>query len=334
MWDVRVKRINYVKPVENSDKLDVCFIGGWPCVTSRGEFKKDDLAVYIPVDSVLPDNLLQEMNLVGKLAGAQKNRVKAVKLRGQLSIGLLSKPPEGSKEGDDVSEILGIEKYEEVIPAHMSGVMKKHPPFWQKYDIENLNNNLEWFTHGEEILALEKIHGANMSVCLSDNTFDVNSRSVTLEPCDTNLYWKIAREYDLESKLRKIVEKFPEIKNLYIYGEIFGPGVQDLHYGQEQPRFMAFDIKINGMFVNWGIAQNILEENNIPSVPCVFNGNFDISILHQLIEEPERISGKKLHISEGIVIRPVQEQIVGQNRKIAKLVSSNYLLRKNGTEYH
>src|ERR1700728_669342 len=76
----------------NADALELAQVGLCRAVVLKGQFKTGDYALYIPEQAVLPDELIEELGLVGRLAGPQHNRVKAVRLRGQLSQGIVCRP--------------------------------------------------------------------------------------------------------------------------------------------------------------------------------------------------------------------------------------------------
>ena len=78
-----------VEPHPNADRLELAAVGGFRCVVQKGAFKNGDLAAYIPEAAVCPEWLIKELGLEGRLAGSKHNRVKAVKLRGALSQGLV-----------------------------------------------------------------------------------------------------------------------------------------------------------------------------------------------------------------------------------------------------
>ncbi len=143
-WDVKVFKVLSVEPLPNSDRLDLVKVGDWPLVSQKGLWKPGDLACYIPMESLVPDDLLAKLGLTGKLSGARKNRVKPIRLRGTVSIGILVPPPEGASEGDSVADALGIIKYEQEIPPQFRGVQKVHPPGWNKYDIDNIKSYGGW----------------------------------------------------------------------------------------------------------------------------------------------------------------------------------------------
>ncbi|MCY3849845.1 MAG: hypothetical protein OXF75_03455 [Acidimicrobiaceae bacterium] len=73
----------------NADRLEVAVVDGWRVVVASGAFTDGDAAVYIPEASILPGPLIAELGLDGRLAGPSHNRVKALRLRGELSQGLL-----------------------------------------------------------------------------------------------------------------------------------------------------------------------------------------------------------------------------------------------------
>ena len=78
-----------ILPHENADVLELAKIGDYLSVVKKGEFKTGQLGVYIPEAALVPDDILESMGLVGKLAGSSHNRVKAARLRGILSQGLV-----------------------------------------------------------------------------------------------------------------------------------------------------------------------------------------------------------------------------------------------------
>jgi len=86
---VKATRIRSIEPIEGADMIELAVVGDYRSVVRKGDYKSGQLAVYIPEGAVLPEWLIERMGLTGKLAGKQKNRVKAVRLRGCLSQGLL-----------------------------------------------------------------------------------------------------------------------------------------------------------------------------------------------------------------------------------------------------
>lgn len=203
-FEVPVVRIDAIEEHPNADSLEIAVVGGYRSIAKIGTFKAGDIAVYIPEAAVLPDWLIKKMGLwnektdKGNLAGKQGNRVKAIKLRGVVSQGLLYpilwddedlpyietdfiKLTDGSMIHDtyylydyndsrkediasrcvdiDVSYVLGITKYEPPIPAHMSGEVANVFGHTLKFDIENIQRYPTILQEGEEVVFTEKLHG-------------------------------------------------------------------------------------------------------------------------------------------------------------------------------
>lgn len=108
-------------PDPATTNLEVGKIGDYNIVVVKGKYKTGDLAAYIPEASIVPEEILKELNLIGKLTGSSKNRVKPIRLRGIMSQGLIYPAKSTWQLGQDVTEELGITKYEPHIPAHFSG---------------------------------------------------------------------------------------------------------------------------------------------------------------------------------------------------------------------
>lgn len=124
---IRVAGENF--PIEGADKIVATRVDGWVCVTKKGEFNPGDKGVYFEIDSFLPATdsryAFLEKNFI-TWTGQVGARLRTMKLRGQLSQGLflpISIYPElaNMEVGTDVTEILGIQKWEPPIPAQLAG---------------------------------------------------------------------------------------------------------------------------------------------------------------------------------------------------------------------
>ncbi len=152
----------------NADVLEIARVGDYRSIVGKGQFKTGDLGVYIPEQAVCPSWLIRALGLEGRLAGKAKDRVKAIKLRGVLSQGLIypviSETDDynthietfgiledigdevtdkyvkrfGVDIGSDVTEELGLVKFEPTIPASMSGEVQGASGYTMKFDIENI----------------------------------------------------------------------------------------------------------------------------------------------------------------------------------------------------
>ena len=181
-FTVPVVRIEVIEPIEGADAIELAVIGDYRSVIQKGQYNVGDLAVYIPEQAILPDDLIGGMGLTGKLAGSDHNRVKAVKLRGCLSQGILYPVrefdgmtfilPVGEtvanagnmvpvNEGVNVAEALGIVKWNPPIPVHLSGeVYNASQRLTVSYDIENFKQYPTILVEGEEVTFTEKLHGS------------------------------------------------------------------------------------------------------------------------------------------------------------------------------
>lgn len=338
-WSCKVRTVTSIEPIENADKIEVVKLGGFVGITPKGQFSVGDLAVLFEPDSIIPDRILEELGLLGKLSGSGKNRVKPVRLRGVLSDGIIVPAPDGASEDDDVQDHFGIVRWEMPVPAELSGKVRSLPYGFRKYDIDNIKN--DWlqiaFQNGEEIVGFEKIHGTNVAFGYNKrlNEFYVCSRSQCLEYDKNNLYWQLAERYDIKNKLIEIVNNIEdEDVTFWIHGEGYGP-VQDLKYGISIAHFRIFDIRKNDTFLDIDNMLDVCRLYDLQTVPELYRGPYSLAIIEKYAQGDETVSQNAMHVREGIVFRPVKERLDRRGRRvIAKCINPDYLLRKDGTEYH
>ena len=155
-----------IEPHPNAGRLELAAVGGFRCIVGKGSFADGDLAACIPEGAVCPDWLIAELGLEGRLAGKRQNRVKAVKLRGVLSQGLVYPVRDGTirglavAEGDDVTALLDLVKYEPPIPIAMQGEVRPAHGATLHYDIENFKKYPDALRPGEPVVITEKLHGS------------------------------------------------------------------------------------------------------------------------------------------------------------------------------
>ncbi|QZZ26938.1 RNA ligase (ATP) [Streptomyces sp. ST1015] len=337
----------------NADALELAQVGLYRAVVAKGAYRTGDFAVYIPEQAVLPAGLIEELGLTGRLAGGQADRVKAVRLRGELSQGIVCRPralagvdlARAAAEGADFSAALGITKWVPPIPPTMSGDVEPAPDLVPWVDIENIQRYPDVFTPGEAVVLTEKLHG---SACLLTYVADeervyvsskgFGARSLALKEDPRNLYWRAVRGHGVPEAAARLAARLGA-RRVGIFGEVYGEGVQDLSYGADGRReslgYAVFDVaaEVDGV-VRWLDAGAVLE-GELPLVPRLFEGPYDPGRVLALATGRETVSGRELHLREGVVIRPAVERyspVVG-GRAIAKAVSPAYLTRKGGTEY-
>lgn len=337
----------------NADALELAQVGLYRAVVAKGTYRTGDAAVYIPEQSVLPTGLIEELGLTGRLAGSNSDRVKAVRLRGELSQGIVCRPKaladvdlaRAALDGTDFAERLGITKWVPPIPPTMNGDVESAPDLLPWVDIENIQRFPDIFTPGEAVVLTEKLHG---SACLltylaDEDRVHVSSKgfgakSLALKEDPRNLYWRAMHGHGVAEVAARLAERLAA-RRVGIFGEVYGAGVQDLTYGADGRReslgYAVFDVsaEIDGT-VRWLDAAELLG-GELPLVPRLFEGAYDIERVLEVASGRETVSGRELHLREGVVIRPAVERYsaVTGGRAIAKAVSPAYLTRKGGTEY-
>lgn len=374
---VPIVRLDDVSPHPDADRLDICTIGGFKSIVMRDVYKTGDLVVYIPENAIVPQELLEAQGLSGALSGSQRNRVKPKRLRGIFSEGLVFPvsvllptlqvtEAYEEDEGFDVSELLGITKYEPQVPTHFAGQvfvptnMSVNGDLPIKYDIENIKKFQDILHNDEEVVITEKIHGTFMQVGYdqdmepSDDMFGDYGQAFVVskglgakgmifknsEENRNNVYVRACLQEDLFEIARDIAIRHGVSKAI-ICGEVFGSGVQDLTYGaeQDQLKFRAFDIYVHDAkgrrFVNYNEFDWLTTYAAVRNAPILARdtwGNLKPHLDHYT-NGPTVITTKPVHIREGCVIRPmVERRHERYGRVIYKSISEAYLLRKNGTE--
>jgi RNA ligase (TIGR02306 family) len=351
---VLVERLT-IEEHPNADRLELARVGDYQSIVLEGQFTTGDLAAYIPEAALVPAEILEELGLTGRLAGPDANRVKAIRLRSVLSQGLVYPAREGWNIGDDVTEELGITKYEPPVPTSMNGeVYAAGYERCVRYDIENFKRYPEVLEPGEEVVFTEKLHGTWCQLgVLPESLASEHGRLVVTskglgakglaflpeaEANATNLYLRVARALDIVARVGE--REVP----IFILGEVFGAGVQDLSYGAHAGKddtlgFRVFDVYEGspgqGRYLDDAELEAFCEQHALERVPVLYRGPFSREVMSQWTDGKESISGEGLHIREGIVIRPVVERRDDRIGRVQlKSVSEDYLLRKGGTEYN
>ncbi|MBD0838041.1 RNA ligase (ATP) [Streptomyces sp. TRM68416] len=337
----------------DADALELAQVGLYRAVVAKGAYRTGEVAVYIPEQSVLPSGLIEELGLTGRLAGSNSDRVKAVRLRGELSQGIVCRPKaladvdlvRAAAEGTDFAERLGITKWVPPIPPTMSGEVESAPELLPWVDIENIQRYPGIFAAGEPVVLTEKLHGSaclvtyvagEERVYVSSKGF--GSKSLALKEDPRNLYWRAVRGHGVAEVAARLAERLGA-RRVGIFGEVYGAGVQDLTYGADGRRdslgYAVFDVsaEIDGA-VRWLDAGELIG-GELPLVPRLYAGPYDSERVLSVATGRETVSGRELHLREGVVIRPAVERYspVTGGRAIAKAVSPAYLTRKGGTEF-
>jgi RNA ligase (TIGR02306 family) len=327
-FTVPVVRVGAVSRHPNADTLSLTEVRGCPVVLRTGSFAEGNLAVYVPVDAVVDTTVTELAFLAAE--GKTSTRIRAKRLRGTFSMGLLIAAPADAQEGDDLAERLRICKYEEPEPVSMAGEQAKAPSLLvPTYEFEAWRHyGPTLFDVGEQVIVTEKLHGTNgRFVVDAAGVLHVGSHRTWKQVDGTTVWARVAEQYGLREKLAR----YP---GLVFFGEVYGSGVQDMTYGHSSGRlslafFDVFDSR-TGDYLSHGAAEAMLDDLSLPTVPVLYRGPLDVALLSRLAEEDSVHGG----IREGVVVRPVVERVSMAVRCALKVVSERYLLRKGGTEHH
>lgn len=322
---VNIIEIEKVWPHTNAERLEIVPVNGWQAVVKKGQFQPGDRAVYIQPDYMVP-TAHEEFSFLAK-EGREAHRLKAVRLRGVLSFGLLIPVPKelgGCAVGECVMERLGIVRYEPPAKAFKGGSDGHELPeadlptiYAPKFDVESIQNFLGLIAEGEEVVVTEKIHGSNARYLWHDGKLFMGSRSRWLRPEADHLW---ARALADCPQIEAWCKGHPDTT---LFGEVFGP-VQSLKYGRTAPTFAAFAALHRDQWVHQPPLFLSLGECGVPRVPVLFTGPFDFEAVKQLAERDSHV-GPPGHMMEGVVIAPAIERAhpdVG--RVVFKHVSSRY----------
>jgi len=243
-----IRRIDSVRPIPGADAIECARVGGWDVVVKRDEFQAGDLAVYCEIDSWIPHELAPFLSKGSEprvFEGVPGERLRTVKLRGQVSQGLLLPlDPTCANivsklfEGLDVSAPLNIQKWEAPVPAQLAGdVRGAFPSFVPKTDQERIQNLTEEFDSWSKLTweVTEKLDGSSMTVYFNNGDFGVCSRNWNLSETQGNSMWQQARRYDLQ-------QVFAREGNFAVQGEIIGEGIQGNPYRIRGQDFFVYDV--------------------------------------------------------------------------------------------
>lgn len=332
----QIVKIIDIAPIEGADKIEAARILGYWSVIKKGEYKPGDLVCFVFGDTLLPR---KPWNQFLWPKGTDENgpeiRLKTCKFRGQVSQGLIlpislvGDLSEGYylPEGYDVTDILGVKKYEKQVPAQLAGQIKGgFPNFIPKTDQLNICTYPEVVAElcGRDIVIHKKYDGTSTTIFYKDGEVSVCSRNFELKEEDGNLYWKMAKKYNLPEKLRNYG------RNIAFQMESVGPGVNGNKMQLKENSAFLFDVwDIDGQFY-WDseTVDHLAHEFEIPRVDRIYRGPFDkdLNFLKDIANNSQYEPGV---LCEGIVVRGVKEAYSEtlRGRLSGKVISERFLLK-------
>lgn len=344
-FSAEVVRIASVSPHPNAERLDLIRfemkgsgLSGYEVVSQKGSWKPGDLAAYFSVDCLLPVNH-PEFAFLKERTTKPVHRLRAARLRGVFSQGLLVPTPKGSVFGAHIADHFGVTYHSDPEPEAVSsgGVKKPKKQPMPIYGVDSLRKCPRLFEDGEEVVITEKIHGTNfrfgwvrrrlLGIPLGWKFVVGSHRVIKGEDRGGHFYgedvWSQAAEK------MGLAEKTRRYKGFTFYGEIYGftysgGAIQDLVYGRtpaDGPGLAIFDVLTGEGYLLPVARHTLLGILGLPEVPFVHRGPWHEG-LKGFAEGKSYVTGN--HIREGIVVEAVE------TRKKAKYVGEGYLLRDNG----
>lgn len=357
-----VRRISELRPIDGADRIELAIVDGWQSVVKKGEFQAGDLACYLEVDSFLPlDDKYEFLRASSyrKMPGAGPGgvlegfRLKTMKMRGEISQGLLlpleQLPGSGEdgedmagfhyvhpvmrdqtynrvREGADLTWRLCVVKYDQAVGRALAGTAKGNfPEFIPKTDEERIQNLGRLFHREIEgpLYVAEKLDGSSMTVYLKDGLFGVCSRNLDLAETEGSNFWKVARRLGLEAGMRGLRGMYNDFA---VQGELIGPGIQGNKYGLLDHDFRVFSVFDVGNRTRLGLAATVSIAGAIgaETVP-ILDDSFSLpeTAQHMLAYAEGKSALNSKTEREGVVVRSHCSQVS------FKAISNKFLLKED-----
>lgn len=363
LMEIIAQKIERIEEHDNADRLSIAFtdVFDWPVVIGKDSFKVGDKVVHFPVDCVLPGDL-EELILGNTKFKLKRGRIRAIKIRGTVSYGILVPinklrekffvPNDNDK---DLTNHLGCHKYEPPVKGQSINVggkktfKRRNRNFTKYFDMNHLQNCKGVFKDEDTVIVTEKLHGTSFRAgwvkrdaititeklilklrkLFSKNSiweFVYGSRNVQLQDQrQQDIYAEMVKKYKLK--------RLP--KDIVVYGEIIGPGIQNNYQYTKEHELFIYDVKENGTYVDYGHKQRVVGLLNLKPVPFLITNTWE-NMKNNLNAFWERSSilDPSLTVIEGVVIETTTEQICRHGRKKVKLLNPEYLLNKTNTDFH
>jgi len=340
-----IQKIKAIEPIEGKDKIVLAsfYDTGWKVIVGK-DMNVDDLCVYIEYDSVLPQRpefeFLRSRCWNSRYEGF---RIRCMKMGNVFSEGIvfpLSILPSGKwKVGDDVTEILGIIKYDPELLDEKRETSTQYPlllrllfriplikklffhnkrrdwPKWASKSDETRVQNLTYVFdkfQGLDVVVTEKLDGCSALYGLNKGQFVVCSRNLQIHEAkgkyakEQSRYIRAAKMYDIKAKLKKAKKIYGY--DFYVQGELCGPGIQGNKYGFEDLRFFAFNVYniSKQRYLSSFEAYNFCNEMGFAHVPLIERTSFCWRDVEELVEYAKGGSVFGKTPREGVVVRSVR----------------------------
>lgn len=327
----------------NADRLDLAkAMGlGYQFCVQKGTQAEGNEVVYFQIDSLLPVALAENLGVRSLLAGKNKDRIKTVRLRGEISQGLVISSETIkeylSKKGltwpqEDLAGALGVTKYEPPEVSCKTGTLRKLPDGVPVYDVEGADNFPEVVKElmYRKVVVTEKMEGTNYSITVTrDGEVMVNQRGYTIVPIEggEHEFWRATRLHGYADKAKGIQDGVFPGKQVTLRGELIGPGVQKNIYGLKTREVLFFDILVDGKYASAPKWRNVCQYWGLKTVP-ILSQDKTLSewlggrTMQEASNGPSAMGAKK---REGVVVKPVMESV---NHEVGRL-----MIKQRSPEY-
>ncbi len=346
-----VQKVVNIQPIEGADKIEVVTVLGWDVVVKKGEYKVGDLCTYIQIDTVVPE--LPEYEFLRE----RKFRVRTIKLRKQISQGLIVPLPNGKwSEGDDLTEIIGIIKYEKPDNNPQRYEKPRVPKVWYKKwiylfkynflykafpklqrlsrspfpkhlvsvtDEERIQNMPHILTKyaGKLFVVSYKLDGSSITIIhskvLGKSKFRICSRRFELHD-KNNDWYKVFNDTKFSDEVLKLVRYFGT-DDIIVQGEAIGK-FNGNHHNLQSEQIRLFNIYVHGKRLNQHEFITVCLANNIPHCPL-----YKEIILDHTLPEILKVSEIKDILNPHVEVEGLVWRCVEDNTSF-KVINNKYLL--------
>jgi len=350
-----VQKILSITPIDGAYQIETATVLGWQVVVKKGEYKVGDNCCYVQIDTIVPE--VPEYDFLRE----RKYRVRTIKLRKQISQGLIVPLPKGNwKEGEDLTEVMGIKKYEKpdnnperYRKPRMPKVWYKKAIYILKYNflfkmfpslqrlsrspfpknlvsitdeerIQNIPSVLKQY-EGKPFVVSYKLDGSSITIIhskvMGKSKFRICSRKFELH--DKKNDWHrvfTSTQFDLE--ILKLVKHFGT-NDIIVQGEAIGK-FNGNHHNLQSDQIRLFNIYVDGKRINQKDFITVCKDNNIPHCP-LYKETFLNHTLEEILKESEIKDILNPHVDvEGLVWRCVDDNLS------FKVINNKYLLKTDG----
>lgn len=265
---VTVRRIKELKPIAGADRIEVAVVDGWEVIVKKGEFKVDSLCIYLEIDSWVPTTLAPFLTKEGKepkeYKGVKGERLRTIKMKGQLSQGLVLPidyhAQHSITEGRDVTKAFGVLKYEIEEkgykgPGQANYSCKLFPTnLFPKTDQERIQNCFDKLPTDCTWEKTLKLDGSSCTIFYLNGKLRVCSRNLELKVYEDKTLWQRIKTffgYTVKEKAPdnnfvkmalQVEEQVKQWPGLAFQGELMGPGIQNNREGFTQLEWYVYDI--------------------------------------------------------------------------------------------